>query len=349
MPQFSDDLFLGTAQSYVGTNSNSNLGNPSPMDLGFGPMGRLYIYDIVPATNTTGAVLSAKTPTGATTYSGSSLAATSSTAGTTNLIRNDGVQVVQLDYPRAVSVTTASGSPTSANITISGYDYYGQAMTEIIQSGTVASTTTNGRKAFFQISSIAFSGGTTVAVSVDTTKIFGFPCKITDIGYIVNAGWDNALAEDTGTTVVGLNGAYYGGSQVISAITAASPGVITVTNSPPSGTLVQFTGSFGAQTGISTGTTYIWTNVSGTTGKVSTTQANYLAGTFVNTTGAYTASGASLVAQNTSSATTPDVRGTYAPSTAPNGLKRLVLSLGLTGVQVGPNSTRVGLLGADQA
>ena len=349
MPQFSDDLFLGAAQSFVGTNSTSNFGNPSPMDLGFGPMGRVYIYDIVPATSTVGAVLTAKTPTTATTYSGSSLAATSATAGTTNLIRNDGVQVIQLDYPRAVSTTTASGSPASANVTISGYDYYGQPMTEIIQSGAVASTTTNGRKAFFQISSVAFSGGTTVAVSIDTTKIFGFPCKVTDIGYITRAGWDNTLAEDAGTAVVGLDGAYYGPIQVISAITAATPGVVTVPYSPPSGSLVQFTGSFGAQTGITTGVTYYWTNASSTTGKVSTTLANYLAGTFVATTGAYTASGASLSTLNTSASTTPDVRGTYAPSSAPNGVKRLVLGLGLTGVQVGPNSTRVGLLGPDQA
>ena len=57
MPQFSDDLFLGTAQSFVGTNSNSNLGNPSPMDLGFGPMGRVYLLDETPVNATTAAVL----------------------------------------------------------------------------------------------------------------------------------------------------------------------------------------------------------------------------------------------------------------------------------------------------
>ena len=59
MPQFSDDLFLGSAQSYVGTNSNSALGNPSPMSLGFGPMGRVYLYDTTPAAATTAAVLAA--------------------------------------------------------------------------------------------------------------------------------------------------------------------------------------------------------------------------------------------------------------------------------------------------
>ena len=34
MPQFSDDLFLGPAQTYMGTNATSNLGDPAPMDLG---------------------------------------------------------------------------------------------------------------------------------------------------------------------------------------------------------------------------------------------------------------------------------------------------------------------------
>jgi len=141
MPQFSDDLFLGTAQSYAGINANNPLGNPAPMDLGFGPMGRVYLLDEVPATVAVAGVLAAKTPTVATTYSGTQLATASTANGTTQVIRSDGTTVLQLDYPRAVSVTTAAGSPTNSVITISGYDYYGQPMTEIIQSGTVASTT----------------------------------------------------------------------------------------------------------------------------------------------------------------------------------------------------------------
>ena len=134
MPQFSDDLFLGSAPTYVGTNTTSNLGDPAPMSLGFGPMGRIYLYDTTPAVGTTAAVLAAKTPTGATTYSGTALAATNTAINTQQVVRTDGTTVLQLDYPRAVAVTTASGSPTNSQITISGYDYYGQAMTEIIQS-----------------------------------------------------------------------------------------------------------------------------------------------------------------------------------------------------------------------
>ena len=348
MPQFSDDLFLGAAQSYVGTNTTSNLGNPSPMSLGFGPMGRVYLLDETPATVTTAAVLAAVTPASATTYSGTQLAAASASAGTSRVTLYDGSVVLQLDYPRAVSVTTASGSPTSANITISGYDYYGQPMTEIIQSGAVASTTTNGRKAFFQISSVAFSGGTTVAVSVDTTKIMGLPAKVTDPAYVLTAKFSAGTIDNTSGVVVGLGGGTTTYStQAISGFTIAAPGIATVAYSPPSGTLVSFTGT--PPTGISTGTTYWWTNVSSTTGKVSSSQANYLAGTYVTTTGSYTANAASLVPSSTSSATTPDVRGTYAISGTPDGSKRLLLSMGLTGIQVGPNSTRAGLLGSDQA
>ena len=346
MPQFSDDLFLGTAQSFVGTNSTSALGNPSPMDLGFGPMGRVYLYDVVPAVGTTASVLAAKTPTVATTYSGASLA--NGTGGTTKVTRTDGTIVTQLDYPRAVAVTTASGSPTNAQITISGYDYYNQPMTEIIQSGTVASTQTLGRKAFFQVSSVAFSGGTTVAVSVDTSNVLGLPCRISDTSYVLSNKVSGSLAFDSGTLALGFyaNTTTYS-TQVSSAITTASPGVVTVPYAPASGTIIQFTGTPPAP--LVTGTNYWWTLVSGTTGKVSTSQANYLAGTFVNVSGTYSASTASIVPTLTSSSVTPDTRGTYTPNATLNSSLRLVLELGLTAIQVGPQSTTTGLLGIAQA
>lgn len=348
MPQFSDDLFLGSAQSFVGTNTTSNLGNPSPMDLGFGPMGRVYLLDETPAAVTTAAVLAAVTPASATTYSGTQLASASTTAGTSRVTLYSGSVVLQLDYPRAVSLTLGAGSPTAANVTISGYDYYGQSMSEIIQTGTTASTTVNGRKAFFQISSVAFSGGTGVAVSVDTTKIMGLPAKVTDPAYVLTAKFSAGTIDNTSGVVAGLGGGTTNYStQAITTFTIAAPGIATVAYSPPSGTLVSFTGT--PPTGISTGTTYWWTNVSSTTGKVSTSQANYLAGTYVTTTGSYTASAASLVPSSVSSPTTPDVRGTYAISGTPDGSKRLLVSMGLTGIQVGPNSTRAGLLGSDQA
>lgn len=350
MPQFSDDIFLGPAQGYVGTNLNNNFQDPAPMDLGFGPMGRVYLYDAVPAAATTGAVLAAIAPTGATTYSGTSLAAASATAGTTRVTRSDGTIAIQLDYPRALSVTTGAGATVNASWTITGYDYYGQLMSEIIQSGAVASTTTNGRKAFWQITSIAASGATTATVSVDTTKIMGLPAKITDNAYIITAKLSGNSFDNTSGVVNGLGGGTTNyATQAVSALTIAAPGVFTVLNSPPSGTLVQFTGSVGSLTGVSLNTTYWWTNASGTTGSISTSQANFLAGTKVTTGGSYTANALNLVPLATSSPVTPDVRGTYAVSGTLNQANRLLISMGLTAIQVGPNATRAGLLGSDQA
>jgi len=350
MPQFSDDLFLGSAQAYVGTNVNSALGDPSPMSVGFGPMGRVYLYDTTAVAGAVAAVLAAKTPTVATTYSGTQLATASATNGTTQVVRTDGTTVLQFDYPRAVACTTASGSPTNSVITITGYDYYGNSMTEIIQSGTVASTQTKGRKAFFQVYSIAFSAATAVAVSIDTTNILGLPARISDESYILSNRFTGSLSNDSGTLTYG----YYANTtnyntQSITNFTSATPGVVTVAYSPPSGTLIQLTGALGTLTGVSLNTTYWWTNLTGTTGKLSTTQANFLAGTYVATGGTTITSGISLVPQLTSTSVTPDVRGTYAPGGTLNGSAKLVLTLGLTAIQVGPNATTTGLLGNTQA
>ena len=350
MPQFSDDIFLGPAQGFVGTNPNNAFQDPAPMDLGFGPMGRVYLLDETPAAVTTAAILAAQTPSAATTYSGTQLAAASAAAGVTRVTRSDGTVVVQMDYPRAVSLTTGTGTITAANVTISGYDYYNQPMSEIIQTGTTASTVINGRKAFFQVSSVAFSAATTGTVSVDTTKIMGLPAKVTDPAYVLTAKFAAGTIDNTSGVTAGLGGGSTTYStQAITNFTAATPGVITVAYAPPSGTLVQLTGALGTLTGVSLNTTYWFTNLSGTTGKLSTTQANYLAGTYVATSGTTITSGMNLVPSSVSTPVTPDVRGTYAISGTPDGSKRLLLSMGLTAIQVGPNATRAGLLGSDQA
>jgi hypothetical protein len=58
-----------------------------------------------------------------------------------------------------------------------------------------------------------------------------------------------------------------------------------------------------------------------------------------------------FVAAVTTAATTTsgDVRGTYVPSSATNGTKRLVMGVLLPAIAVGPNSTRTGALGVTQA
>ena len=323
MPQFSDDLFLGPAQTYMGTgirpytttftgsmssttltvtallqgapivvgmyvdgssvtdgtyiigygtgtggtgtytinqsvsassttmyaHGNIAFDDPSPMDLGIGPVGRVYVWDIMPQALVANNIATAQTTSSSITL----------TAGTSvkSVVRQDGTTVLQLDCPRAVSIVSGTGTLTNRNVTISGYDYYGQAMSEVIATGTVQSTTVNGKKAFFQITSATISGALGATIAIGTTDILGIPVRVFNAAYIVSVKSNNTLAQDAGTFVA--------------ADTA------------------------------------------------------------------------------TATTTTGDVRGTYVPATASNGIVRTVMTISLPGIAVGPNATRVGALGVTQA
>ena len=232
---------------------NATLNDPSPMGLGVGPLGRIFVWDVIPEAKSTTCVVAAGTYSGSGTQSLTLLAA----AGAQSVIRADGTTVVQLDCPRAVGVTTGTGSPTTKNVIVYGYDYYGQPMSEQIASSGTASTTVNGKKAFWQISSATISGNAGVTIAVGTTDVLGIPIRIIDAGYVDRVGFNNTLAQDAGTFVA------------------------AVMTSP-------------------------------------------------------------------ATTTTGDVRGTYVPSAAPDGIKRLVMSILVPGIACGPNGTRVGALGVTQ-
>lgn len=323
MPQFSDDLFLGPAQTYMGTNTtptegvfagsvsgttmtvtaqlsgdpvvlgqfiggtgvtagsyvtafgtgsggagtytlsasssatgainlfasgNSFLGDPSPMSLGIGPMGRTYTYDVIPQALVANAIATAQTTSAAITL----------TAGTSvkSVVRADGSTVLQLDVPRAVSIVSGTGTLTNRNVTITGYDYYGQPMSEVIATGTVQSTTVAGKKAFYQIVSASISGALGATIAIGTTDVIGLPVRVVDAGYLVGLGWANASTRATVTF---------------------------------------------AQADTATATT-----------------------------------------------TTGDVRGTVVPSSATNGVSRLIVTIACNAIMVGPNATRQGALGVNQ-
>ena len=317
-------------------NGNAFLGDPSPMSLGVGPLGRIYVWDTVPQALVANNIAASQTPVAA--------GAVTLTAGTSvkSVVTNNGT-VLQLDVPRAVSVTTSTAAvatlssvavtgtggqisytsqaglatgqrvvvsgtlsgtatitgytnpttyiltavtATAATLTttagaavvttagtttgltftlgvapvaftVSGYDYYGQAMSEAITSSASVSTAVNGKKAFYQISSIAVAGATGTAITIGTTDILGIPVRVTDAGYIARVGYNGVLAEDAGTFVV--------------------------------------------------------------------------------------------AATATATTTTGDVRGTYVPSGATDGIKRLVMGILLPAIAVGPNAIRVGALGVTQA
>ena len=318
MPQFSDDLFLGPAQTYIGTgirnysttftgsmsgttltvtalgfgapivvgmyvdgtsvtdgtyitafgtgaggtgtytinqsvtasstsmtaHSNIAFDNPSPMDLGIGPLGRIYVWDVVPQAAVTNNIAASQTAAAA--------GAVTLTAGTSvkSVVTPYGT-VLQLDMPRAVKVNCAT---TARAFTVTGYDYYGQPMSETI-TVAVAGTAVTGKKAFFQISSATIAGSAT-AVVIGTSDKLGLPVRVFNVAYVASVKSNDTLAQDAGTFVA--------------ADTA------------------------------------------------------------------------------TASTTTGDVRGTYAPATASDGLVRTVMGILLPGIAVGPNATRVGALGVNQ-
>jgi hypothetical protein len=238
-----------TASSTTMTaHGNIQLDDPAPMDLGVGPIGRVYIWDVIPQ-----ALVANNVATAQTTSAGITL-----TAGTSvrSIVRADGTTVLQLDLPRALSIVSGTGTLTNRNVTINGYDYYGQPMTEVIATGTVQSTTVKGKKAFFQVSSATISGALGATIAIGTTDILGLPVRVFNVAYIVSVKSNDTLAQDAGAFV------------------AASTATAT--------------------------------------------------------------------------STTGDVRGTYVPATASDGIVRTVMAIALPGIAVGPNATRVGALGVTQ-
>lgn len=220
--------------------------NPAPMSLGVGPLGRIYVWDVVPQAAVTNNIAASQTATGA-----QSLTLTAGTSAK-SVVRTDGTTVIQVDVPRAVKVNC---STTARAFTVSGYDYYGQAMSEVITVAT-AGTAVTGLKAFYQISGVTIAGSATVCL-VGTSDVLGIPVRVTNVAYVGSVKSNSTLAQDAGTFVA--------------------------------------------------------------------------ADTATATTG------------------TGDVRGTYAPATASNGIVRTVMGILLPAIAVGPNATRVGALGVTQA
>lgn len=240
---------VSASSTTMTANTNIPFDNPSPMSVGVGPLGRIFVWDIVPQALATNNIATAASPTSAYTLTaGTNVKSVTLTNGSTGL---------QLDCPRAVSVTIGAGTITNRNVTINGFDYYGQAMSEVIATGTTQSTTVNGKKAFYVVTSATVSGAVGATTALGTTDILGIPVRVFNVAYVASVKSNNTLAQDAGTFVA--------------ADTA------------------------------------------------------------------------------TATTTTGDVRGTYVPATASNGIVRTVMGILLPAIAVGPNATRVGALGVTQA
>lgn len=186
MTQYSDSLFLGAANTGITTDNNGGTG--------VGPMGRTHTFDVVPAALAANNIAASQTASGA-----GNLTLTAG-AGVTSVARTDGATVLQVDTPRNVRVTSG-GNDTGVTFTVTGWDLYGQAMSEAITgvSGSVAS----GKKAFSQVYTVAASGATASNVTVGTGDVLGLPFRLYDVNHVIACKWASALAQDSATVVAG--------------------------------------------------------------------------------------------------------------------------------------------------
>lgn len=189
MPQFSDDIYLGpvSAPDMQGRTDPSS-GSPAPMNLGIGPVGRVYLFDVVPVALITNGIATAQAVSG---------------AGNLNLngsLVSGGVAT--LDTPRAVQIVSTNAGDTTQTATFTGTDVYGQAMTQTLTfSGT---TPVLGTKAFKTVSRVAISAAMTGNASAGTTDRLGLPVRVLNANYILAVKWNAVLAQDAGTFVAAV-------------------------------------------------------------------------------------------------------------------------------------------------
>lgn len=188
MTQFSDDLYLGNAPNLYPT---PVFPLPPVGGRGVGPLGRVYLYDILPAALAANNLSVSASP-------GAGAVVLVAGAGVTATVDAFGVTRYTLDVPRAIRLVSGSDD-SGITYTVSGFDFYGQAQTEAI-TGANAGTAT-GKKTWQSVTGITHTGSVAGTLTVGTTDIFGLPYAISDAGYILQVKWNNTLAANAGTFV----------------------------------------------------------------------------------------------------------------------------------------------------
>ena len=187
--QVSDDLYLGPISAPAQRDPNS----PSSPQNGIGPMGRVYVFDVLPLTLQAAGLAAAQAATGG-------IVALTAGTGVTTRVDAAGVTRYVLDTPRNVTLT-AAGANTATGLVV-GYDQYGQRMTEAYAAPSTS--TVAGNKAFKEIVSITFSATPGSNVSAGFGDKLGLPVAVRDVAYIGDAKWAQTLAADAGTFVAAV-------------------------------------------------------------------------------------------------------------------------------------------------
>ena len=168
----SDDLMIGPVVS-----GKVNSDGPSSMELGVGPMGRVYIFDVVPVALNLSGIAAAQAVAGA-----ANLTLTTAATGVTYSTLPNGTPLLNLDVGRNVDILSSSASDTAVVITVYGYDMYGQAMSEAITTNGTARVA--GKKAFKSVYRVASGGAAVGNISVGFGDVIGLPYRVTTRDYI---------------------------------------------------------------------------------------------------------------------------------------------------------------------
>ena len=186
MTQFSDDLYLGAAQTGITAGNNGGVG--------IGPMGRTYTFDVVPAALAANNIATSQTAAGA-----GNLTLTAG-SGVTSVTRPNGATALRVDTPRNVRITSG-GNDSARTFTGTGWDQYGQPMSEAITGANAG--VASGKKAFYDVYTVAVSGATASNVTVGTGDVLGLPVRLYDINHVSSVKWASALPDDSATVVAG--------------------------------------------------------------------------------------------------------------------------------------------------
>ena len=170
--QVSDDIMLGPVYS-----GKVNADGPGVMELGVGPMGRVYIFDVVPVALNLSGIAAAQAVAGA-----ANLTLTTAATGVTYSTLSNGTPLLNLDVGRNVDILSSSASDTAVVITVYGYDMYGQAMSEAITTNGTARVA--GKKAFKSVYRVASGGAAVGNISVGFGDVIGLPYRVTTRDYI---------------------------------------------------------------------------------------------------------------------------------------------------------------------
>lgn len=204
MAQSNDDLYLGSAPTQVqgvdtGLNNptaGANTTSPPNGGMGVGPMGRVYVYDVVPQTVDADALYASARPAAlgnvAISAAGASITASTNAAGEV---------IYVLDCPRNITITSA-GNDSGMTFLVTGANYLGQPLTQLITGGNA--TGVASLKAFKSITTIYASVRPASTIEIGVGDVFGLPYRVLTINHIVAVKWAATLAADAATVVVGV-------------------------------------------------------------------------------------------------------------------------------------------------